>query len=177
MGRYAAFLRGMNLGKRRIKNTELVANFERMGLLNVEAFLASGNVAFQGRGSARALEVTIERELQAALNYQVPTFVRTEEELRAIAKATPFAARKGRPREGKLQVALLKTAPSTEAAQGLRAFESVDDWLAIIGQELYWWPSGGISESEIDWKGIDTLLGAMTIRTHRTMERLVTKCF
>ena len=32
MERYVAFLRGMNLGKRRIKNPELVAHFKKLGM-------------------------------------------------------------------------------------------------------------------------------------------------
>ena len=46
MNRYVAFLRGMNLGRRRIKNPELCAAFEGIGFTNVSAFLASGNVIF-----------------------------------------------------------------------------------------------------------------------------------
>ena len=46
MERYVAFLRGMNLGKRRIKSSELVAHFEAMGLEDVATFRASGNVVF-----------------------------------------------------------------------------------------------------------------------------------
>ena len=43
MNRYVAFLRGMNLGRRRIKNPELCAAFEDIGFTNVAAYLASGN--------------------------------------------------------------------------------------------------------------------------------------
>ena len=46
MARYVAFLRGMNLGRRRIKNPELCAAFEDIGFKNVAAYLASGNVIF-----------------------------------------------------------------------------------------------------------------------------------
>ena len=46
MNRYVAFLRGMNLGRRRVKNPELCAAFEDIGFTNVSAFLASGNVIF-----------------------------------------------------------------------------------------------------------------------------------
>ncbi len=46
MERYVAFLRGMNLGNRRIKNEELRAEFEAMGFEEVATFRASGNVIF-----------------------------------------------------------------------------------------------------------------------------------
>lgn len=46
MERYFAFLRGINLGNRRIKNPELIGHFEAMGLEEVATFRASGNVVF-----------------------------------------------------------------------------------------------------------------------------------
>ena len=55
MTRYVAFLRGMNLGNRRIKNPELAAEFERLGFEDVATFRASGNVVFSlpGRRARR----------------------------------------------------------------------------------------------------------------------------
>ena len=50
MQRYVAFLRGMNLGGRRIKNDDLRRRFEGMGLEEVATFRASGNVIFSTRG-------------------------------------------------------------------------------------------------------------------------------
>ncbi len=46
MARYAAFLRGMNLGNRRITNDELCRALAGLGLDSPAAFLASGNVVF-----------------------------------------------------------------------------------------------------------------------------------
>ena len=46
MERYVAFLRGMNLGGRRIKNDELRQCFEELDLSDVSCFRASGNVLF-----------------------------------------------------------------------------------------------------------------------------------
>ena len=55
MDRYVAFLRGMNLGKnRRIKNPELLAEFERLGFEDVATFRASGNVVFGADGGGEA---------------------------------------------------------------------------------------------------------------------------
>ena len=38
MDRYVAFLRGMNLGNRRLKNEELRAEFEQLGFAEVATF-------------------------------------------------------------------------------------------------------------------------------------------
>ena len=50
MNVYVAFLRGMNLGGRRIKNEELRAEFEALGFEEVATFRASGNVIFGASG-------------------------------------------------------------------------------------------------------------------------------
>lgn len=177
MPRYAAFLRGMNLGNRRIKNPDLVVCFEELGCENVEAFLASGNVVFDARGSRATLAKKIEKGLQQRLGYEVPTFVRSARELLEVAKATPFAARKGRPPAGKLQVAFLRESPHRGAEKALANFESKSEWLALGAEEIYWWPNAGVSDSELDWTAISKVIGPLTIRTHRTVDRMAVKFF
>jgi uncharacterized protein (DUF1697 family) len=44
--RYVAFLRGINLGRRRATNEGLAAIFGGLGLTNVKTLIASGNVVF-----------------------------------------------------------------------------------------------------------------------------------
>ncbi|MEP6475429.1 MAG: DUF1697 domain-containing protein, partial [Gemmatimonadota bacterium] len=46
MARLFAFLRGMNLGGRRVTNTELNRIFKSVGVSGVESFIASGNLIF-----------------------------------------------------------------------------------------------------------------------------------
>ena len=46
MTRYVAFLRGINLGKRRVVMTDLKRAFEDAKFQNVATFIASGNVLF-----------------------------------------------------------------------------------------------------------------------------------
>ncbi|MFL5894015.1 MAG: DUF1697 domain-containing protein, partial [Thermoleophilaceae bacterium] len=46
MPRSAAFLRGINLGRRRVTNADLRSCVEAMGFSDVDVFGASGNVVF-----------------------------------------------------------------------------------------------------------------------------------
>ena len=50
-----------------------------------------------------------------------------------------------------------------------------EDRLAIEGRELYWLPSGGISDSDLDLTAIDTALGEGTMRTMGTIEQIAAK--
>ena len=180
MSPHVAFLRGMNLGRRRITNDELCACFDELGFKNVAAFLASGNVVFDARtrGTTAALEKRIEKGLLESLEYEVPTFVRDADELRAIVAHARFPAGGGAKRSrGKIQVAMLRDEPSSSARRTLHALSSREDQLSIHGRELYWLPSGNMSDSELDLRRIDDTLGVMTIRTRRTIERIVSKFF
>ena len=168
----------MNLGRRRITNDELCACFDELGFKNVAAFLASGNVVFDARtrGTTAALERRIEKGLRESLDYDVPTFVRDADELRAIAAHVPFSAGEGAQHSGgKLQVAMLRNRPSPSARNAVLALSNRDDQLSIHGRELYWLPSGNLLDSELDLRRIHDTLGLVTIRTRRTIERIVAK--
>ncbi len=177
MQRHVAFLRGMNLGGRRIKNEELQQHFEEMGFEEVATFRASGNVIFAmpKREAEGRLAQRIEAELGERLGYAVPVFLRTIEEVAAIAAREPFDPKAVMKSKGKLQVSFLAKKPSAAAQKKALALATDEDLLAIEGRELYWLPSGGISESDLDLKALDTALGPGTIRTMGTIRAIGSK--
>jgi len=177
MPTHVAFLRGMNLGNRRIKNEELRAVFEGVGFGEVATFRASGNVVFDADGERDegALTDRIEVGLEKSLGYAVPVFLRSCAEVRKIAAREPFGPAELAKSKGKLQVSMLGAKPGAKAKGEALALASDDDLLAIEGRELYWLPSGGISESELDLKTIAALLGPDTLRTMGTVEQIAAK--
>lgn len=175
MERWVAFLRGMNLGGRRIKNEELRAEFEALGLEGVATFRASGNVIFEAVAEEAELVATIEAGLADSLGYEVPVFLRGAAEVAAIAATEPFGAADVEASKGKVQVQLLAAEPPPAARREALALAAEEDRLAIEGRQLYWLPSGGISESELDLKAIDRALGQGTMRTRGTIEQIAAK--
>lgn len=177
MDRYVAFLRGMNLGGRRVKNEELRRHFEAMGLEGVATFRASGNVIFStsGREAKNKLAQRVEAELDERLGYDVPVFLRSIDEVAAIATQVPFDPKRVEKSKGKLQVSLLAKKPSATAKKKVLALASDEDLLALEGRELYWLPSGGLLESDLDLKAIASLLGTDTRRTMGTIEQIAAK--
>jgi uncharacterized protein (DUF1697 family) len=174
MDRYVAFLRGMNLGGRRITNEELRRAVSEFGFEEVGTFRASGNVILAApSGSEGAIADRLEAGLGEALGYEVPVFLRNEEEVRAIVAREPFEPRHMARSKGKHQVALLRERPSAKARREALALATDDDRLAIEGRELHWLPSGGISESDLDLDAIGTALGPTTVRTMGTIEQIV----
>jgi uncharacterized protein (DUF1697 family) len=167
----------MNLGNRRIKNPELIAHFEAMGLDEVASFRASGNVVFVDlAGEAESkLGARIEAELDERLGYDVAVFLRSGAEVVAIAAREPFDAAAIAASKGKPQVQLLPRKPSAKAAKEALALAGPDDLMVIEGRELHWLPSVGLSETEVDLKAIDAALGRGTMRTAGTIAQIAAK--
>ncbi|MCA8942743.1 MAG: DUF1697 domain-containing protein [Planctomycetes bacterium] len=171
--KFVAFLRGMNLGKRRITNEELLEHFEALGFAGASAFLASGNIVFDGRGTVERIAERISSGLAERLGYSVPTFVRTAARVREIAALDPFP--RVRHGDGKLQVAMLVAPPKPAAVRRALLCASDDDLLACDGAEVFWWPRVRLTDSELDLAELERALGSMTIRTIGTIQRLSKK--
>jgi uncharacterized protein (DUF1697 family) len=178
MSRYAAFLRGINLGNRRVKNDALRAAIERTGFDDVAIFRASGNVVLEA-GGASPSEVTerVERGLERELGYEVRTFVRTGDQVRAIAAHEPFTPEQVEASKGKLQVSLLAKKPAKAIREEVLAMASEDDLLAIDGRELYWLPRGGTQESALGQEKLAKAFGTATMRTQGTVQAIAAKYF
>lgn len=175
--RAVAFLRGMNLGRRRISNFELCRAFEAIGFSGVEAFLASGNVVFDAPSESGDLEALIAGGLRRQLQYDVPTFVRSADDISDIAGHQPFADDVLRETAGRVQVMLLTAEPPPADARAAIGQATEDDRLSYRGREIYWLPKAGLSDSDLDIKAIERAVGGITIRTKRTINRLAAKYF
>ncbi len=177
MDRYVAFLRGMNLGGRRIANEDLRSHFEALGCEEVATFRASGNVILVADEGEEPLAARLEAGLEERLGYEVPVFLRSADELLAIAAAEPFDPKAVEGSAGKLQVALLRETPAAAARKQALALASDADRLAVEARELYWLPGGGISESDLDLKALAAALGPTTIRTKGTIDQIAARHF
>jgi uncharacterized protein (DUF1697 family) len=179
MARYAAFLRGMNLGRRRIANADLARHVAALGFADVATFRASGNVVFTAAADAPVARLArrLEDGLRAALDYDVPVFVRSAEQVRAIAAHAPFDAAELAASSGKPQVVLLHEAPSAAARRRALALAPPGDRLAFAGTELHWLPRAGLADSELDLKALAELLGPTTVRTKGTIELIAARWF
>jgi uncharacterized protein (DUF1697 family) len=177
MPRFAAFLRGVNLGSRRkAGSAELRSCFEGMGFEAVQTFRTSGNVVFDAdRAPRERLTGQIEKGLAESLGFEVVVFLRTGQELQAIAAHQPFPAKLVEASKGKLQVSMLSAKPAAAVRERVLELVTEADRLAFGDQELYWLPSGGTREAALDRKTIEELLGPSTMRTKGTIELMAAK--
>lgn len=176
MTRYVAFLRGINLGNRRIRNDELGARFETLdGIERVDTFLASGNVIFDAAGGAGELESEIEGHLADTLGYEVDTFVRALGELESMAERDLFPESGGA--GWKEHVMFLKQPAGDGAEERLNELATADDRFRVAGTEAYWLRRGGLSDSTLMPADLERAVGAdtSTMRTLNTVRRIVKK--
>jgi uncharacterized protein (DUF1697 family) len=118
MSRFAAFLRGVNLGKRQVKSADLQAAFETLDFAAVRTLLASGNVLFEADPSDD-LKARIEAGLAERFGFAIGVVLRTGDDLQAMVAADPFGGRVETP-DHKLFVMLFDRAlPDTVALTGI----------------------------------------------------------
>ena len=174
--RLFAFLRAINVGGRNVAMAELRRVFEDLGLKEVETFIASGNVVFNSDGTdLRALELLLEDRLRWSLGYEVSTFIRTEEELAAIAKYEPF--RKSHLKDAEaLNVGFLVEPPGPATKKLIMAFKSQIDDFHVCGREVYWLAQTKQSDSKFNNVRFEKMLNARaTWRGINTVRRLAAK--
>jgi uncharacterized protein (DUF1697 family) len=174
--RHVAFLRAINVGGRRASHDQLTTCLESLGFENVATFRASGNLIFDApRRSETTLTKQIDDALTESLGYDVRAFLRPAAAVRAIAAHDPFPKKVIQASAGKLQVALLGKAPSKAARDEVLSMATDDDRLAIDGTELYWLPSGGQMQTDLNLRAIDSLIGENTRRTKSMIVEIAEK--
>ena len=91
--KYAAFLRGINVGgNTQIKMEELRRVFGSLGFHDVKTLLNSGNVVFEAAETdVPTLTQIIEAKLEEAFGFKSDVILRTAAEMQALVESEPFA--------------------------------------------------------------------------------------
>jgi uncharacterized protein (DUF1697 family) len=174
--RYIAFLRAINVGGNNVvKMDRLRKLFEGAGYTNVETFIASGNVIFDGAGKTDGLARAIEAMLKDALGFEISTFVRTGAELKALAAHDAFtpAAVARAPR---FNVAFLAKPLDVKGKKALMALKTRVEDFHVHGREIYWLSQVMQSDSEISNAVFEKTLGQRsTVRGISTVRKMAEK--
>jgi uncharacterized protein (DUF1697 family) len=139
MPRYLAFLRGINLGKRRVTMDHLRELFVELGCTEVETFIASGNVIFADRArDPHKIAARIAAHLEARLGYDVDTFVRTPAEIAALAALRPFPDADMDAPENTVHVGFFAAPLPAAQARAFAAIRTANDELHLAGRDFFW---------------------------------------
>jgi uncharacterized protein (DUF1697 family) len=90
MTRYAAFLRGVNVGGVNLKMADVAKALQDAGFTNVRTILASGNVLLESGSALHAVRTKAEKALRDAFGYDAWVLAYDLRAVAAISKAFPF---------------------------------------------------------------------------------------
>ncbi len=174
MPRYIAFLRGINLGKRRVAMSRLVTLFEELGHTHVKSFIASGNILFDSAlKNSASIETKASQHLASSLGYEVDVFVRTCTKIAQIARAKHF------PEDGQegstIHVGFLHQPLAPEISKKLEAITTPLDEFKVSNREYYWLCRSARSSDSKVWTlpEVKSLrLPSATMRNIKTIRKL-----
>ena len=167
MTRYAAMLRGINLGSRnRVAMPALRELFEALGFSDIETYVQSGNVVFSATSKPSA--VTIAKRIAKDLDVTSPVLIRSATELAKIVKGVPF---KGDP--GTFHVTLLEDKPKAADVKAIDAERYAPDEFAVVGKDVYLRCPKGYGVSKLSNAFWEKKLGTVaTTRNWKTITNL-----
>jgi len=173
---YVAFLRAINVGGHVVTMDKLKTVFRSLGFDNVETFIASGNVIFESDKAAdAALERRIATALEKTLGYEVATFVRSLDEIAAIAAHQPFPTA-AHATARTFCVGFLAEPLTAEGERLLMAMKTEVDDFRVRGREVYWLCKTGQAESMFTNAGFEKRTKTRaTYRNMNTVKRLHAK--
>ena len=177
MPKYVAFLRAINVGGHTVKMDHLRRLFEALGFINVETFIASGNVIFDSTSkSTKTLEKKIEDHLRKKLGYDVETFIRSTSEVAAIAKYKPFGDSELNDKGNMLYIGFVADKPSIETKQKVLSLTTKAEEFHVSGREVYWLCRIKFNESQFSGGLLEKILGVpATFRNSTTIRKIAAK--
>ncbi|UYP17528.1 DUF1697 domain-containing protein [Rhodococcus sp. Z13] len=173
MTRYAALLRGINVGGIRIRMADLKDVFTGLGLTEVRTVLASGNVLFESPDSPETLEPRIEAALTERFGYDAHVFVVERSYLERVVDAFPF----DETREGWHSYVVLVSDPAVLAQLDTLA-DGLDPQLEQVATGegvLYWQVEKGRTLDSVVGKrsGSAKHKATTTVRNMKTLRKLL----
>ena len=134
MNYYVALLRGINVsGKNKIFKVDLINIFKKLGFVNVETYIQSGNIIFKTDILEATTATMITNAIKKQFNYDVPTIVLSYDKLKCIVEENPFNTSKVDVK--KLYFAYLKSTPKN--TQNLKSINFGKDEFFIKNDVIY----------------------------------------
>jgi uncharacterized protein (DUF1697 family) len=173
VSRYAALLRGINMGgHNRLPMEALRKIFAAAGCTRVETYIQSGNVVFGSSTSlARKLPALVSAAIEREFGYRIPVMLRSAADLARIAASHPFEG--SGVGAGFLHVVFLAAAPDPALVAALDPDRSPPDRFAILGQEIFLCCPNGAADTKLTNAWFDSRLKTVTTaRNWRTVLKL-----
>lgn len=166
-----AFLRAVNVGKRRVAMATAVEVLQGLGYDDVWSYINSGNLVFEATGERADLEDAIAEALEAEFGFEITTFVRTAAEVRKLLTFEPFTVGEA----DTYFVTFLKAPPSAAAARELESHSNDFDTILVEGRDVHWRMHGLSSATTVDKKKWKVVGEHSTSRNTTMLRKLLAK--
>ncbi len=172
MTRYAAFLRGVNVGGVNLKMAQVAQAFEDAGFTNVKTILASGNILLDSRSGVQAVRKKAEQALRNAFGYDAWVLAYALDTVRSISERFPFE----REVDGRHSYVTFVTDPEVLDELAALGKEAGPDEKIERGDGVLYWqvPNKGTLDTTIGkTMGKKRYKSSTTTRNLRTVEKVL----
>ncbi len=161
---YVALLRAVNVGgTSKLPMADLKAMCVEAGYLQVQTYIASGNVVFASKDQPANIKATLEGRLRSYAGKPVGVMVRTAKELAAVLAANPFP----NAAQNRTVVIFLDEPPTANALADLKGRKDEDVRLGV--REIFVRYGEGIGSSRL----VIPAAKSGTARNMNTVSKLV----
>ena len=169
---FVALLRGVNVGNNALPMQRLRDVFAELGAEEVQTYIQSGNVVFEGKGTAARWRRVIEARLIGEARLPVAAIVLRALDLERMIAANPFVDDQSVDQSKLHATLLVKAAPKTTQAV-LDGLKRGDERVKVAGRTVFLYCPHGYGTSKLTNTAIEKAAGTKaTTRNWRTLERL-----
>jgi len=162
-------------GHNSIKMTELSEMYRDIGFIDVETYIASGNVIFGNDDELKIPELSlkIEKMIFEKFSYNIPVLIRTPEELRGVIYSNPFREEKNLDL-AKMAVIFLYKKTSEAEIQRIADIDYPPDKFKVIGSEIFIYCPNGFGRTKLYTNFFEKKMGVIgTARNWKTINTLL----
>lgn len=173
-GDYVALLRGINVGgKNKLPMKDLVTLAGELGAGDARTYIQSGNLVCRlTKTAASSFSSRLAAGIESSFGLRVPVVLRSQTELRAVAKHNPFLSVTDDPKA--LHVAFLADRPNKKQLATLDPERSPGDRFSVRGSDVFLLCPNGVARTKLTNAWLDSKLSTTsTARNWRTVLKLV----
>jgi uncharacterized protein (DUF1697 family) len=172
---YVAFLRAVNVGKRKYPMAELRSALEAAGFVDCETHIQTGNVLLTSPLRSRAkLEDRLEKLFADDRGFDVATVVLTPAELRQVVADADELAEQHPAGHGHY-VSLLKDKPKAADVARLEGHGNADETVVVRGRAVHLLYDKPYHEAKMSNASVEKVLGVATNRNAKVLRAIAEK--
>jgi len=170
---YVALLRGINVaGRRTVGMADLRDLFARLGHVDVQTYVQSGNVLLRSDEDPADIVAAVEHGIAGHLGLDVKVVLRSAAELRGIVEHNPFLVDGADPKA--LYATLLAGPPDRTRVREVNALDYAPEQQHVEGTTVYLHLPNGYGRTKLNIAFFERRLGvAATTRNWKTVTTLL----